>query len=560
MKIYLCVLFIMSLAFTGCDKKEYIYEEFEKPTIEILSTDIESKDVCEIELKINIGVGVTIKNAYLKVWDVTSDSTQSEDYKIELTQDREQIHKVIVKALKDKHDYKIRAILRSDNNEYVSSPKIIRFSDILIQNGINYINLYLGDNERDYFYVDEINKIGKNLKKGELFLFNIYYSKLPSQNTKTEIKLNGNIPIRTSIEYSGWMEDGEVSGIGYLPEDIVPGIYTIHVYMDEVEYILEYKIRILPGSSERFYIDPRPDKESYIGDITNYFVTDNKAYYIHNLIAPYTVLSFDLNTLKWKKMRDIPLNYSDQYFNIQPQRISSNNNHYFLFRMSTKGSYDYDSMTLWEYIEVNDSWSRITTYPGLGESGYIAFIVGDNIYMGGGVKNVYNEYGAFISQKSVTDFWIYNIKNKTWKRLGNVPYDSTGYDIYVNSTCVNGHDVFTFTHFRDLWKYNSQNDQWSKLETLRGGPYDRISSNLLYYKNKLYLVGGRTSKDNIGLRDVWEYDLNSNVWSLVDIQENVFGTTWGLDIPSFFFNDILYIGYGALMYDDKEFFYKVKTK
>jgi len=69
-KLFSLVLFLTIL--WGCKEKEYIYEEFRSPTIEFLSTRILSKNACEIELKINLGVGVSFKAAYVTLTDITT--------------------------------------------------------------------------------------------------------------------------------------------------------------------------------------------------------------------------------------------------------------------------------------------------------------------------------------------------------------------------------------------------------------------------------------------------------------------------------------------------------
>ena len=69
-KVFSLVLYLSILC--GCKEKEYIYEEFRSPTIEFLSTRILSKNACEIELKINLGVGVSFKAAYVTLTDITT--------------------------------------------------------------------------------------------------------------------------------------------------------------------------------------------------------------------------------------------------------------------------------------------------------------------------------------------------------------------------------------------------------------------------------------------------------------------------------------------------------
>ena len=129
---------------------------------------------------------------------MTTENAEPEEIPIELTKEKEQTHKLTIKVSERKHDYKVMVILRSEKNDYCSSPQIIRFSDKLAQ-GVNYIDLYISGADFSQNYVDEANKVGVNLEKGERFAFLVYYSKRPSSDTKTEIKLNGTIPIRQKL-------------------------------------------------------------------------------------------------------------------------------------------------------------------------------------------------------------------------------------------------------------------------------------------------------------------------------------------------------------------------
>jgi len=75
-----------------------------------------------------------------------------------------------IKVSQKKHDYKVKVILRSEKNDYSSLPQVIRFSDKLAQ-GVDYIDLYVSGADFSQYYVDEANKVGMNLEKGDRFAF-----------------------------------------------------------------------------------------------------------------------------------------------------------------------------------------------------------------------------------------------------------------------------------------------------------------------------------------------------------------------------------------------------
>lgn len=545
------LIILIFMFFFSCDNKDYTYEEFEKPEIEILSYKIISSEECEVEVKFNLGIGASFKEAYIAFWDYTTGSITMGRTKITLTKEKTQTHKVYVKVSDKKHDYKIKAVLESEKNTYSSDPQIIRFSEELVQNGIKYIELYLGHNGSDFFYVDEMNKIGKNLKKGEGFIFNVHYSKIPPTNTKTEARLNGKIAIKTDIEYTGWAENNTLSGYCTLPEDISSGIYTVHVYIDDIEYILEYKIRILSGSSRIIDVANRPGTGNYIGSLEKFFIKGNEAFFMHSSNYSEAIiletLSFNFQTKSWSVKNRLKHSAPFQNSSIIASKLQTDNNVYSLYQMyqipwdniSKRKSID-----LWEYNTNKDTWRNINSYPGIGNYKLLSFNIGNNLYIGGGFNIPDNPYLEGVDYR-VYDFWKYNIIQDKWEKLEDASNSALPIHDYSSwATCNNGNNAYIFTEYRELWKYNELENKWTKLVPLKSGPYYRYNHVLLYHNNKLYLVGGFTHEGGLWgtrLQDVWEYDLTANTWALIDIFDIYYQ---GSETKAtFIYNNKIYSGY-----------------
>jgi len=537
-----CLLSIAIFSLVGCTIKEYNEENFVAPAINILSTNITSENTCELELKINIGDGASIKEAHISLWDMTTENAEPEEIPIELSKEKEQTHKLTIKVSQKKHDYKVKVILRSEKNDYSSLPQVIRFSDKLAQ-GVDYIDLYVSGADFSQYYVDEANKVGMNLEKGDRFAFLVYYSKLPSSDTKTEIKLNGTIPIKTEISYSGMMEDDHVLGFGYLPDNIVPGIYSVHVYLNDKEYILDYKINVLPGISKNIYLSNMPYSITSLSLPAASYIKADEIYYIQSEFNPVKILIYNLKNNTWSEKNVNPLS--------SPYQVSifGKVDHYTLMYISEDNAIQ--KMALFDFEESKNIWIKVSDYPGKATRGVIAFKINNKIYIGGGALYGYNKPGLFQTPEYLKDFWEYDIANDKWTKINDLPYN-TRFDGFISSCCTSSDKGYIFNRFLELWEYSPLDDSWKKLNSLRGGPTQRSHSKLLYNQDKLYLVGGEAYYN---LRDVWEYDLKTQCWRLIDLFDAYFKDA---DVQAFIYKNKIRIGYSAILNENKPLFVEVE--
>ncbi|MDL2241421.1 hypothetical protein LJB91_00745 [Bacteroidales bacterium OttesenSCG-928-L03] len=543
----LAALFL-SFFFIGCEEKRYLFDEFEAPILELVSVQPLSAQEMEVTVKIEIRTDLSILDASFYYQNISTEEMSTDRYLIKLNKEKEQIYTFKIKTTQANQDYKVWLSLKTAKNEYLSTPQLVRLGQLQHQNQIKSVELYIPSAE--VIYMDVPNGVGLNMNWGETFMFLVHYYEIPPEGTKTEIKLNGEIPIQAKITYYGWKEDSYVSGGATLPDDIPPGIYTIHVYIDDVEYILTSKIRVLPGRGEWVEIALRPNKNSYIGDVKNYFLVGDKVYYIHNAIAPFTLLCYDFTKRSWESPWTLSLDTSyAMYSKLEMERIHGEGKNYMIVNKKVDQGMsipEYAGMFLLELEHKKKSWTELTQYPGKGTQYFTTFCIGDVIYMGGGRTDA----GAW-----EIDFWSYNTKDKSWTRLNDLPYTKPFSSNFVNATARNQNEVYLFTCDNDLYRYDSLTDQWDIESVFKDLPISRFYANLLYKDNKLYLVGGSQGSDV--LRDIWEYDLATKEWTLIDLMNGLFST---YRIPSFFYGDDLYIGSGSRGYGDTDYFYKVHVK
>lgn len=546
------------MSFFGCSDN-YTYEEFVPPTFGVLSCNTISDDECIIEIEVNHGKGADLQLVNVELKDITDDGNTIINKSFPINEENEsQIIKTQIKVPNKKHDYRAGITLKSQKNTYSSTPFFIRFSEKYSNDGIKY--MYFSPYGFAADYVDNVEKVSLNLKKGQRFYFLIEYNQLTLKENSIQVKLDGKYELKIDTYSYGTFYDGNVGIYCILPDDIDPGLYKLHVYVNGLEYILDYQIKILRGSSEILYIDSRPGKDGYLGVIANYFVIKDNVYYVHDSGGVWSVLCFNMKTMKWEKKKNASIEDS-QY--ISKEKISTNDKNYFIFQTYNMIGYR-EYVTLGEYNDKSDSWTQLSKYPGLGDRDLTTFAVDNDIYIGGGLNMLLDEHGLSKGEEEVNDFWKYNLITKEWRKLDNLPYYSSHYYDYINSTTTHENNAFVFTATRQLWKYNVLNDKWEELISLKNGTYNRLLSQLIYYKNKLYLtpssriINGNTIYSN----DVWVYDFTSSTWELLDTQEYYFNQPYGraeVGLPAFIYNDILYLGCGTLSSSyEKDLFYKIK--
>jgi hypothetical protein len=541
----LYIILMLCLLQEGCKN---IYEEFEMPSVEITSLKALSKDSCEITVTINKGVGAVFTKTYISFADVT-DTTQNITYGLKLTNDQEQAYTTKIKVKNAYHDYSVKAVLETQKNTYSSASRLLYLSQNYnySKSGIKYVDVY--HSETDQIYLDEYHSIGAIPKPGKWFFLKIYYYQLPPSDSKVEVKLNDSITVPSSMSYLGWLYDGDTSCEVTVPSTLSPGDYTVTLYLNGNKFVAPSKIRILPGSSSIKYINNIPDSWGDYYWLFTYFQSGSKLYYLFRNPV-FSVVTFDLATQTWAKRNNLPnpQDITKRVYDVNPQTVEYLGDRYIGALLINKTITTGNRLEIWKYAETTDTWSVETVYPGMAVGKTIMFVAGNKLYVGGGTDLLYNY---------VTDFWQYDFTTKVWTRKSDI-------SPIINQTriasCTSGNRAYVFTNARQLYMYNPENDTWQLSSTLEGGSTWRYSAALISGDNgKLYLVGGSYNDGTqITLRDTWEYNINTGIWTLKNVYTDAYpylpfiGT-----VPTFYYNGKIEVGYALNYYETKQYFIEI---
>ena len=166
----------------------------------------------------------------------------------------------------------------------------------------------------------------------------------------------------------------------------------------------------------------------------------------------------------------------------------------------------------WEYDPGLNDWSQKANYPGgFDISGFTgvggvyfstAFAIGTKGYVCG---------GKFGSDLYGTDLWEYDPQLDQWTRMADFP----GQDRYqLSSFALEGrgyvgmgvdHDLFR----KDWWEYDPILDSWSQVADLPGSERGAASTFVLGQRGFVVFGGDGGYKD-----ELWEYNSFSNTWTI----------------------------------------------
>ena len=525
---YLCFL----ICFNNCSK-ETIYEEFEQPTTEILSIEKISKSDYEIKLHINKGVGAILKEKYLIIDDIT-DLNKSFTQELQLENEEKESELSVVVKLTDKHDYRIQSVLQSEKNEYKGNTMYLYLSEKYQTNGFIDVEFpYLGE-----FFKDIPNNIGYISKLNEGVSLHFYYKWLPGKPVPVTVKVDGITLLKDSLSFDYWIYDARYQmyfvSVNVTFKDISTGDHAVHITLDNKEYVMREKVRILEGnvtysnfvSAPQNWLTnvPYVNMPFFSSDKLLYFLTDTE----DAINYFYKIISFNLKDKSWHQNGTIVFTEDRCYFCGSNTQIGEN-----LYALASRDSFYYETgevwpklkkvLDIWKYNLKNNSFTKETKYPGEGLYYPLFFSDNENIYMGGGIIDGYID-------KNRADFWCYNLNTKKWNRKNDTPISVRTNSLFIHNT------IYIFTGYRELWTYSPLSDNWQKISTIKGGSYYRDNSSLLYLNGDLYVVGGTSIPGaNVYYEDVWKYNIQANSWTL-----KTFFDLGYYRYPAFVFNNKIY--------------------
>jgi len=539
--VHVIILAACIILFSGCNDEEPL---FKAPDINISSYGVLSENTCMLKIKVKKGAGAKLKRLFFEFKDITDTTALAYtiDFPIQNVSDYTDSFQIKLPA--SKHDYTVSAKLSSVKNTYTSTSVLLRFS-VDINNlltGINYIDLYKSPYKE--VYID--NDIGNVVNRGEYFLIKIYYSKIPPSTGTYELKLNDSIPIKLETDFNGWVYDGDISWGVTVPANLSSGEYSVHLYVNGIEYIAASKLKVLSGTSSSFSI---PDCQvlyssgGYLSyELNSTFLSGNKIYTFYRY-PNHAVLAYDLNKKAWEAKKDVsyPADYNG-YTHFELKNVRYNDKQYMTEYLYDYKNYKFIGINIVEYDEVADSWKTITKYPGVCDDNFVQFVIGESLFMGGGVKS--GEYNTN------HEFWEYNFTQNKWTKKNDIPETLNS---RILASCNSSTEGYCITNFRDFWKYVPDNDTWVRLSTLYFGPYERNTTSLVYGNNKIYLVGG-LPPDHLDpvLNDICEYDISKGTWDFKYLLSTGIGGT-----PAFYYNDKILVGIDRY-WDSKPYYTEIK--
>lgn len=149
----------------------------------------------------------------------------------------------------------------------------------------------------------------------------------------------------------------------------------------------------------------------------------------------------------------------------------------------------------------NGYWTELDEFPGDERQMGMCFVIGDDIYYGGGVAS-----------GGLKDFWQYSTATKVWTRKADFPGSA---DFGYATTAV-GHLAFVIggrtsglADVNEVWMYNAGNNTWVSRQPLPDGPIYGASCFVADYK--LFVVGGKGVINTSS--KLWHYDISSNKWN-----------------------------------------------
>jgi hypothetical protein len=530
------ILFIsFILAILSC-KKEIV--ELPSPSIQILSTEIKALTTFEITVEINRGEGQVLNKAELILEDITISSMGKIVEPIQLTNEKVQQCKITVNTERLSHDFVAVAKLNTDKYTYSSENKTVR----ALKNNVRFDFVHVKD---EALYADQT--VGLSANPGYEFIVTVEFTTNFKPAT-IEVKLNGTIPITHTIAFKNISQGSEyfsTEGLLKLPNNLSPGIYDLSLVIDGINFKCNKKLQVLKGKWNLFDQTYSGEKR---GDYA-WFVLNDKLYLVGGefyvtALQNSPVWSFDLITKTWTRLDDFPYGFSledNRDVQILPFQLKYADDGYILI-------HKFPVIELWRFNGTIKSWEKVSEYPGNGNKNMTCFIVGDQLFLGGGI-----DYAAFPVQyvSEAQDFWSYNFKTQKWEQKNNLPFVSSS--PYRYSSCSFKNKAYVLEVSKDFWEYDPVLDAWQE-KTKFPGQW-RHASNLISDGQNIYLIGGEYRTVGVAwnlvppLRDCWKYSPDANAWELKAFLPNY--SSHGI---AFLYNNKIINGLGYFIETNYDYF------
>ncbi|MHA4810724.1 Kelch repeat-containing protein [Flavitalea flava] len=160
------------------------------------------------------------------------------------------------------------------------------------------------------------------------------------------------------------------------------------------------------------------------------------------------------------------------------------------------------------YDSAYGAWKQMTSFPGGGRQGAVAFSIGNLGYLGSGTKDGHTPLSDFYAyDPSVGEGGAWTAIDSLGTSIQRYPrFDASAFGLNNAGYVLTGTD--NNYYFGDVWKYDPGSNTWSQLTNMPGSP--RSQALTWIYNGKGYLVTGYTpgSQWAVGnaCYDFWKFD------------------------------------------------------
>ncbi len=172
-------------------------------------------------------------------------------------------------------------------------------------------------------------------------------------------------------------------------------------------------------------------------------------------------------------------------------------------RTSASGStlvqnfYKYDAST--------NSWTEITSFPGIARRGSVSFVIDEYAYMGTGESN-----GGVLGS-----FYRFDPSNESWTQVSSLPISRTSaVGFAIDSYGYVGTGDLDPGSTNDFWQYDPSIDTWTQKANV--GPQIRLEAMGFALNGLGYLGTGGEVSNGASFGDMWEYTPTTDTWVQIE--------------------------------------------